>query len=97
MAVSQINKNISDIKLIDYSLGTVTLNAQSDKFLTLDVSNEIPTGYRLLTILGHAVGDNGFAWNTFEIINNTTITVGINNIQTISDSGTVKVYLVCVK
>ena len=97
MAESKLNKNISDIKLIDYSLGTVTINAQSDKYLTFDVSNEIPTGYKLLTVLGHAVGDNGFAWSTFEIINSTTINVGINNIQTISDSGIVRVYLVCVK
>lgn len=97
---NEVNEKLSEfIKTVNVILpnsGTLAMYQQKD-YVNYDVSDSIPNGYKLLSVIGSASGDKNFIIYACRVTGETMIDFRITNMGSASNSGTPQVVLICVK
>lgn len=97
--IGALNNNLTNyMKIVSKSLGgTGTVAANTSKsFYDVDVSSDIPSGYKLFDCLPGYPGDKQFIFVSTGVTTSTTINAEIYNTGATATSGTASVRLICI-
>ena len=93
---SKLNDYVRIVSFTGANTGSIAAGA-TKSFTDVNVSNAIPSGYKMIGVYPGHTGDDGFVVYSCAVVTATTINYAIRNCASTADSGTPEIRLIVIK